>query len=220
MSDSIPAPALNQGAGYGVVIGLGAFFAIGMIFITNYLAKKGNVDDKEEFAVAKRSIGVGLTAAGVISSWTWSTTLLSSCGVAYQYGVAGFVHLAYNHAALIGRGHRAFFYAACNSTQVSESPFGGAASDSAQIMVFSNLAIQTKRKAPNAHSRLPTRSCRCQLTGCSVSRNYSRPLRKVQPSVFYVLFPECQHSGRLVNPAWRRCGHQLAHRNVKSVNLP
>lgn len=38
--------------------------------------------------------------------------------VAYQYGVAG-----------------AFFYAACNSTQ---------------IMVFSNLAIQTKRVAPNA----------------------------------------------------------------------
>jgi hypothetical protein len=125
MSDSIPAPALNQGAGYGVVIGLGAFFAIGMIFITNYLAKKGNVDDNEEFAVAKRSIGVGLTAAGVISSWTWSTTLLSSCGVAYQYGVAGFVHFAYNHAAFIGRGHRAFFYAACNSTQVSEIPFSG-----------------------------------------------------------------------------------------------
>lgn len=51
--------------------------------------------------VAKRSLGTGLTAAGVISSWTWSVTLLSSCTVAYTYGVAG-----------------SFFYAACNSTQI------------------------------------------------------------------------------------------------------
>lgn len=51
--------------------------------------------------VAKRSLGTGLTAAGVTSSWTWSTTLLSSVTVAYQYGVAG-----------------SFFYAACNSTQI------------------------------------------------------------------------------------------------------
>lgn len=54
-----------------------------------------------ERAVAKRSLGTGLTAAGVTSSWTWSTTLLSSVTVAYQYGVAG-----------------SFFYAACNSTQI------------------------------------------------------------------------------------------------------
>jgi hypothetical protein len=51
--------------------------------------------------VAKRSLGTGLTAAGVTSSWTWSTTLLSSVTVAYEYGVAG-----------------SFFYAACNSTQI------------------------------------------------------------------------------------------------------
>ncbi|SCV70237.1 BQ2448_1631 [Microbotryum intermedium] len=115
-------PPLSQGAGYGVVVGLGALFAIGMVGISDLLSRRGNTDDNEEFTVAKRSIGTGLTAAGVISSWTWSTTLLSSCTVAYQYGVAG-----------------AFFYAACNSTQ---------------IMVFSNLAIQTKRKAPNAHTFL------------------------------------------------------------------
>ncbi|KZP03885.1 Na+/solute symporter [Athelia psychrophila] len=119
---STPSPPLSQGAGYGVVVGLGALFAIGMIFISNTLSKRGNKEDNEEFTVAKRSVGTGLTAAAVISSWTWSTTLLSSCNVAYTYGVAG-----------------AFFYAACNSTQV---------------MVFSNLAIQTKRKAPNAHTFL------------------------------------------------------------------
>ena len=53
------------------------------------------------YIVAKRSLGTGLTAAGVTSSWTWSTTLLSSVTVAYEYGVAG-----------------SFFYAACNSTQI------------------------------------------------------------------------------------------------------
>ncbi|KAL8283770.1 hypothetical protein RQP46_005202 [Phenoliferia psychrophenolica] len=94
-----------------------------MVGISNILTKRGSVENNnEEFTVAKRSMGTGLTAAGVISSWTWSTTLLSSCGVAYTYGIAG-----------------AFFYAACNSTQ---------------IMVFSNLAIQSKRKAPNAHTFL------------------------------------------------------------------
>ncbi|GAA6012175.1 hypothetical protein JCM11491_001774 [Sporobolomyces phaffii] len=113
---------LTQGAGYGVVIGLGALFALGMIGISSLLSRSGTTDDNEEFTVAKRSLKTGLTAAGVVSSWTWSTTLLSSCVVAYQYGVAG-----------------SLFYATCNSTQ---------------IMAYSNLAIQAKRKAPNAHTFL------------------------------------------------------------------
>ncbi|PVH89988.1 sodium symporter family protein [Cadophora sp. DSE1049] len=122
MADSAPQIPLTQGAGYGVVIGLGALFALGMIAISEVMKRRGNVENSEEFTVAKRSLGTGLTAAGVTSSWTWSTTLLSSVTVAYIYGVAG-----------------SFFYAACNSTQ---------------IMVFSNLAIQCKRKAPNARTFL------------------------------------------------------------------
>ncbi|THW12977.1 sodium symporter family protein [Aureobasidium pullulans] len=110
------------GAGYGVVIGLGALFALAMIAVTAIMKKRGNVENAEEFTVAKRSLGTGLTAAGVTSSWTWSTTLLSSVTVAYEYGIAG-----------------SFFYAACNSTQ---------------IMIFSNLAIESKRKAPNARTFL------------------------------------------------------------------
>lgn len=70
-----------------------------MVGISNLLAKRGNRDDNEEFAVAKRSIGTGLTAAGVISSWTWSTTLLSSCTVAYTYGVAGAFFVSLSHSA-------------------------------------------------------------------------------------------------------------------------
>lgn len=113
---------LSQGVGFGVVIGLGILFAAGMIGISSLLSRSGTEDDNEEFTVAKRSLKTGLTAAGVVSSWTWSTTLLSSCTVAYTYGVAG-----------------SLFYATCNSTQ---------------IMAYSNLAIQAKRKAPNAHTFL------------------------------------------------------------------
>ncbi|KAI4764881.1 sodium symporter family protein [Aureobasidium sp. EXF-3400] len=114
--------SLYKGAGYGVVVGLGALFALAMMGVTALLRRRGNVENAEEFTVAKRSLGTGLTAAGVTSSWTWSTTLLSSATVAYEYGVAG-----------------SFFYAACNSTQ---------------IMIFSNLAIESKRKAPNARTFL------------------------------------------------------------------
>jgi Na+/proline symporter len=74
----------------------------------------------------------------VTSSWTWSTTLLSSVTVAYQYGVAG-----------------SFFYAACNSTQIMV--FSNLA-----IVRFlfyfnlytSDLSKQSKRKAPNARTFL------------------------------------------------------------------
>lgn len=135
MSDVIVVAPLSQGAGYGVVIGLGALFALGMIGITTILRKRGNVEDAEEFTGKSISRGYTNVSCQTID-WDWidsrrrdifldmevgdrivffssrtyaSTTLLSSVSVAYQYGVAG-----------------AFFYAACNSTQ---------------IMVFSNLAI-------------------------------------------------------------------------------
>lgn len=56
---------------YGVVVGLGAVFAVRMVLISNLLARRGNVEDTEEFTVAKRSVGAGLTASGVVSAWTW-----------------------------------------------------------------------------------------------------------------------------------------------------
>ncbi|KAK0551484.1 hypothetical protein OC846_003262 [Tilletia horrida] len=116
-------PPLPQGAGYGVVIGLGALFAIVVVFISRTLVKYANLrSDSEEFSVARRSLGTGLTAAAVISSWTWSTTLLSSSSTAYNYGVAG-----------------PLVYAAGNTTQ---------------IVLFANLAIQLKRKAPDVHTHL------------------------------------------------------------------
>jgi len=93
MSDVVVVAPLSQGAGYGVVIGLGALFALGMIGITTTLRRRGNVEDAEEFTgksdpsytltpVAKRSIGTGLTAAAVISSWTWRYVIVFLCSPA------------------------------------------------------------------------------------------------------------------------------------------
>lgn len=91
------------------------------------------------FPVAKRSLGTGLTAAGVTSSWTWSTTLLSSVTVAYVYGVAG-----------------SFFYAACNSTQIMV--FSNLAIVSlpalSSVLELCLFIKQCKRKAPNARTFL------------------------------------------------------------------
>ncbi|EST05562.1 Sodium/solute symporter [Kalmanozyma brasiliensis GHG001] len=116
-------PPLSQGAGYGVVIGLGALFAIVVVGISRSLVRYAGISrDAEEFSVARRSLGTGLTAAAVISSWTWSTTLLSSVSTAYNYGVAG-----------------AMLYASGNCTQ---------------IVLFSTLAIQLKRRAPSVHTYL------------------------------------------------------------------
>ncbi|KAF4636866.1 hypothetical protein G7Y89_g1217 [Cudoniella acicularis] len=66
MADSttvtVPIP-LSPGVGYGVVVGLGVAFAL----------------------VANRSVGAGLTASAVISSWAYTSALL---GAPYQYGIA------------------------------------------------------------------------------------------------------------------------------------
>ncbi|KAK0530538.1 hypothetical protein OC834_003279 [Tilletia horrida] len=89
-SQAVPA-ALSQGWGYGVTVGFGFAFALGMIGVT-HLLKKYNGEDNSEFeyyATAGRNVGTGLTATAVISSWGWSTALLSSSVVCYNYGLAG-----------------------------------------------------------------------------------------------------------------------------------
>ncbi|CAB60013.1 hypothetical protein POMI540_2018 [Schizosaccharomyces pombe] len=81
---------LNQGYGYGIVIGLGFAFAIVMILVT-YVLKRyvGEVQDSEHFTTASRSVKTGLISSAVVSSWTWPGTLLTSAGMAYEYGVCG-----------------------------------------------------------------------------------------------------------------------------------
>ncbi|KAL8735039.1 MAG: hypothetical protein Q9181_002977 [Wetmoreana brouardii] len=116
-------PPLSQAVGYGVVIGLGLLFALGMILTTWVLKRYQNeVQTSEMFSTAGRTVKSGLVASAVVSSWTWAATLLQSSGVAYRYGVSG--------------------------------PFWYASGATVQILLFATLAIELKRKAPNAHTFL------------------------------------------------------------------
>ncbi|GAB7337578.1 hypothetical protein MBLNU457_g2888t1 [Dothideomycetes sp. NU457] len=118
------ATALPQGAGYGVVVGVGFFFAFVMMGLS-YLQNKYtrfSTKTSEEFNTASRSIKPGLIASGIVSAWTWAATLLQSSTVAYTYGVAG--------------------------------PFWYAAGATVQILMFSILACKTKMNAPRARTYL------------------------------------------------------------------
>ncbi|KAL2261808.1 hypothetical protein VTK26DRAFT_3282 [Humicola hyalothermophila] len=115
--------ALNQGVGYGIVLGLGGAFAIGMILVTFILRRYNReVQTSEMFNTAGRTVKSGLVASAVVSSWTWAATLLQSTGVCYRYGVSG--------------------------------PFWYASGATVQILLFATLAIELKRRAPNAHTYL------------------------------------------------------------------
>ncbi|KFY52591.1 hypothetical protein V496_08342 [Pseudogymnoascus sp. VKM F-4515 (FW-2607)] len=84
-------PPLSQAVGYIVVVVIGLVFAIGMIFVTKLLKRTVNEDNTktEMFITANRSVGTGLTASAVISSWLWSTAILGSSLVGYSYGISG-----------------------------------------------------------------------------------------------------------------------------------
>ncbi|KAE9979454.1 hypothetical protein EG328_000866 [Venturia inaequalis] len=124
MSTTSPAPILPQGAGYGVVVGIGFFFAILMAGISVLQNKYTRYDTKtsEEFNTASRSVKAGLIASGVVSAWTWAATLLQSSTVAYSYGISG--------------------------------PFWYAAGATVQIFMFSVLACKVKENAPRCHTFL------------------------------------------------------------------
>ncbi|OQD79583.1 hypothetical protein PENANT_c047G02953 [Penicillium antarcticum] len=82
---------LPAGAGYGIVIGIGGIFALFMLGLT-WLQNRYttfSTHSAEEFNTASRSVKPGLISAGIVSSWTWSATLLTSSTFAYNYGVCG-----------------------------------------------------------------------------------------------------------------------------------
>ncbi|KAK2017525.1 sodium symporter family protein [Colletotrichum eremochloae] len=116
-------PVLNQGWGYGLMIGFGVLFAVFMIIIT-WALKRYNYElqTSEMFTTAGRSLKSGLVASSVLSTWTWAATLLQSTAVAYKYGVSG--------------------------------PVWYASGATVQIILFATLAIELKRRAPNAHTFL------------------------------------------------------------------
>ncbi|EED21377.1 urea active transporter, putative [Talaromyces stipitatus ATCC 10500] len=81
---------LSQGAGYGVVVGIGLVFGIGMVLVNRFLERYLNEksDHTEMFMVANRSVGTGLTASAVVSSWMWATAIIWTTAQGYLYGIA------------------------------------------------------------------------------------------------------------------------------------
>lgn len=84
-------PPLPRAAGYAVVVAVGFVIAFAMIAVTHVLRKTAGEDNTttEMFMTANRRVGTGLTASAVISSWLWSTAMLGSTLVGYNFGVAG-----------------------------------------------------------------------------------------------------------------------------------
>ncbi|KAI0141289.1 urea active transporter 1 [Pestalotiopsis sp. NC0098] len=92
MSSTGTLQVLTPGTGYGLVVGLGVAFTVIMILLTsiqNRYGEHNTFKSTEEFNAASRSIKPGMIAAGIVSSWTHATTLLTSCMLAYLYGVSG-----------------------------------------------------------------------------------------------------------------------------------
>jgi SSS family transporter len=117
-------PVLPQGAGYGVVVGIGLFFSAFMITLTAIQARYTSYspNNSEEFSSASRSVKPGLIASGIVSAWTWAATLLQSSAVAYRYGISG--------------------------------PWWYGAGATVQVLLFAQLAAKLKLNAPYAHTWL------------------------------------------------------------------
>lgn len=84
-------PPLSQAVGYVVVVVIGFVIALIMVYITRVLRRVAGEDNSksEMFMTANRSIRTGLTASAVVSGWLWSTAMLGSTLVGYNFGVAG-----------------------------------------------------------------------------------------------------------------------------------
>ncbi|MBA0649300.1 hypothetical protein Goklo_016875 [Gossypium klotzschianum] len=113
---------LNQGLGYSVILGFGAFFAFFTSFLV-WLEKRyvGSRHTSEWFNTAGRNVKTGLIASVIVSQWTWAATILQSSNVAWQYGISG---------------------PFCNAISYSNQ----------QVLLFGVMAIEIKRKAPHAHT--------------------------------------------------------------------
>ncbi|KAI0742384.1 Na+/solute symporter [Daedaleopsis nitida] len=91
VGETVFRPLLDQGVGYGVVVGVGFFFTAVMLGLTYLQTKfsKFSPTSSEEFTSASRSVKPGLVCCGIVSAWTWSATLLQSATAAYTMGVSG-----------------------------------------------------------------------------------------------------------------------------------
>ncbi|RAH80353.1 putative sodium/solute symporter [Aspergillus japonicus CBS 114.51] len=79
-----------QGTAYGLLIGLGVLFC-GVILVAIKIQRAYLAEDSgtsEMFMVANRSVGTGLTASAVFSSWMWINETVLSAAMCYRYGLA------------------------------------------------------------------------------------------------------------------------------------
>mmetsp|Transcript_89403 Transcript_89403/g.278178 ORF Transcript_89403/g.278178 Transcript_89403/m.278178 type:complete len:878 (+) Transcript_89403:65-2698(+) len=82
--------ALGEGWGWFVVIGFGVFFTFFTVGITSFEQKALHTKmSSEQFNTAGRDVGVGLTAAVIVSQWTWAATLLMSSNMGWRVGISG-----------------------------------------------------------------------------------------------------------------------------------
>lgn len=124
MSDETAVHLLSQGAGFGVLLGVGAVFAGGMILTTKLLLKYLHEDhnNTETFSVANRSVGTALTTLAVYSLWSWANELLWTLTMVYTYGIQA-----------------SYYYGAGLAIQIA---------------VMATLGIHAKKKIPKAHTSL------------------------------------------------------------------
>lgn len=81
---------IPQGAAYGLLIGLSVVFC-GVILIAVKVQKAYLAEDSgksEMFMVANRSVGRGLCASAVFSSWMWINETVLCAAMTYRYGLA------------------------------------------------------------------------------------------------------------------------------------
>ncbi len=121
---------LDESIGWFIVVGLGMVFA-GVISLEIKLEEKylGHVQNSEWFNTAGRIIKTGLTAAAIVSAWTWAATLLQSSTVAYLYGISGPFWYAIIRARFGNGTHKIFlgFALTCNMIVTGMLLLGGAA---------------------------------------------------------------------------------------------
>lgn len=81
---------IPQGTAYGLLIGLAVLFCA-VILIAVKLQKVYLEEDSgksEMFMVANRTVGTGLTASAVFSSWMWINETVNSALNCYRFGLS------------------------------------------------------------------------------------------------------------------------------------
>lgn len=85
-----PETVLGEGWGWFVVIGFGVFFTAFSMGLTRMEQNvMGTSMSSEHFNTAGRNVGAGLTAAVIVSQWTWAATLLMSSNMGWKVGISG-----------------------------------------------------------------------------------------------------------------------------------